>query len=166
VVTQPLPPFLDAIHPEDRPAVELVWHRSFTDGESFEIECWLVDHDGKDRWMLCRATPQKNGDGETVRWIGTFTDIDVAKRDRERIQLLRRELTHRIKNIFSIICALVDLSARDDPARRAWADALIGRIRALGRAHELSRPPEEGKRNTPIFHCASSSRISSAVSGQ
>ena len=53
---------------------------------------------------------------------------------------------HRIKNIFAIVSGLISLTAS---ANEAFADAsrdLLGRISALGRAHEFVRPHSEASR--------------------
>jgi two-component sensor histidine kinase len=54
--------------------------------------------------------------------------------------MIAHELSHRIKNIFSVIAGLIGLSARDNPQIGPVADDLRNRILALGRAHDFVRP--------------------------
>ena len=75
-----------------------------------------------------------------MRWIGTCTDIHEQKLMMEEREMIAHELSHRIKNIFSVIAGLIGLSARQNPAIRDVADDLRDRILALGRAHDFVRP--------------------------
>ena len=88
-----------------------------------------------------RALPVRDDEGRITRWIGTCTDINEVKKAAERNELLRRELSHRIKNIFAVIAGLIGLSARRDRASEAFARELQERVAALGRSHEYVSPP-------------------------
>jgi two-component sensor histidine kinase len=56
--------------------------------------------------------------------------------------LLGRELSHRIKNLFAVVSSLIRLSAQGDESVQPFAQAVRGRIEALGRAHDYVRPYE------------------------
>ncbi|MDJ0275277.1 PAS domain-containing protein [Sphingomonas sp. 2R-10] len=127
-------------HPDDQERARGRWRQSLTTGEDYEIEYRLRHRSGQYRWVLGRALPVRDADGAIVRWIGTCTDIDSAKRAAEQNDILSRELSHRIKNIFAIVSGLVRMSARQMPAVRGFADDLARRIAALGAAHDLARP--------------------------
>ena len=58
---------------------------------------------------------------------------------RDRADLLARELSHRVKNLFAIVLALIRMSVRDDPASRPVADKIAERVTALLRAQELTQ---------------------------
>jgi PAS domain S-box-containing protein len=133
-------------HPADQARAWALWRHSLDTGEPYEIEYRLRHHSGDYRWTLGRALPVRDRDGAIVRWIGTCTDIDAAKRAAEDNELLSRELSHRIKNIFAVISGLIGLSSRNDPSVRGFAKALQDRIAALGRAHEFARPHSEASR--------------------
>ncbi|WP_052761820.1 sensor histidine kinase [Aurantiacibacter luteus] len=130
-------------HPEDQPAAWERWRHSLATGEPYEVEYRLRRHDGEYRWVLGRALPARDEAGEIVRWIGTCTEIHEAKRHAEQADLLNRELSHRIKNIFAVIGGLLNLTARDTPELRPIMGELMGRISALGRAHNFARPHSE-----------------------
>ncbi len=83
--------------------------------------------------------------GTVRRWYGTLTDIDTSHRVSESRDLLARELSHRIKNIFAVVAGLVSIRARRHEAAREFADELVDAIRALGRAHDFVRPVEGAK---------------------
>ena len=54
-------------------------------------------------------------------------------------EALAREMSHRVKNLFSIFEGMVLLTARRARTKEELAEALSGRIRALSRAHGLVR---------------------------
>lgn len=58
---------------------------------------------------------------------------------RDRADLLARELSHRVKNLFAVVLALIRMSARDDPAAKPLAEKIADRITALLRAQELTQ---------------------------
>lgn len=133
-------------HPEDQPRAWEVWRNSLATGDLYEIEYRLRRHDGVYRWTLGRAVPLRNEAGEIVRWFGTCTDIDDLKRIEQGQALLSQELSHRIKNIFAVVSALIALSAREHPEARGFAASVRDRIGALARAHEFVRPHTEVSR--------------------
>ncbi|MGZ3267606.1 MAG: sensor histidine kinase [Croceibacterium sp.] len=142
-------------HPDDQERAWEVWRRSLETGEPYEIEYRLRHHSGEYRWTLGQARPMRGSDGRIVRWIGTCTDINAAKRQTEQIEVLSRELSHRIKNIFAVIGSLISMSARQAPEHKAFAAGIRQRIGALGRAHEFVRPHSEESRKPGIdttFH--------------
>lgn len=127
-------------HPDDQDRAWEQWRHSLATGEPYEIEYRLRHHSGEYRWVLGRALPVRDPEGGVIRWIGTCTDIDESKRSAERNELLSRELSHRIKNIFAVISGLVSLTGSRRGELRPVMKELLGRIAALGRAHEFARP--------------------------
>lgn len=88
------PPF----HPEDRERAARQWAEALSTGEPYEIEYRLRRHDGVYHWMLGRAVPLRDEDGDIVRWFGTCTDIEDLKaaqaREAELLAELERRATH------------------------------------------------------------------------
>lgn len=137
-------------HPADQEYAWNVWRNSLATGEPYEVNYRLRHHSGEYRWTLGRALPLRNEKGEIVRWIGTCTDIHESKMMAEENEVLSRELSHRIKNIFAVINGLIGMSARQNPELRPLAAELQDRIAALGRAHEFARPHSEQSRPVTI----------------
>ena len=135
-------------HPDDQEEAWARWRHSLATGEPYEIEYRLRHRSGEYRWTLGRANPLRDADGKILRWIGTCTDIHDAKGQAEQNEVLSRELSHRIKNIFAVIGGLIGLSSRLHPEARAFASDLRERIAALGRAHECARPHSDESRMT------------------
>ena len=72
--------WLEAIHPDDRPALLEHWQNLLRLGESGEIEARLRRADGEYRWFLLSAHPMHDASGAVLRWCGSNTDIDDRKR--------------------------------------------------------------------------------------
>ena len=130
-------------HPDDQDRAWARWRHSLATGEPYEIEYRLRRHDGVYRWTLGRALPVRDAQGKIIRWVGTCTDIDDQKRTAEQNEVLSRELSHRIKNIFAVLNGLIGLSARQFPGVVEFAHQLQARIASLGRAHNFVRPHGE-----------------------
>lgn len=128
------------VHPEDVDGAYADWYDAFASGQPFMTEFRFRHACGDWRWVLSRALPLRNESGTVVRWFGTMTEIDEVRRLSEQRDLLARELSHRIKNIFAVIGGLVTLRARQVSDAGQLADELGDTIRALGRANDYVRP--------------------------
>ncbi|WP_019515389.1 sensor histidine kinase [Sphingomonas sp. Mn802worker] len=127
-------------HPDDQERAWARWQHSLTTGDPYQIEYRLRHHDGSYRWVLGRALPIRDHDGRVTRWFGTCTDIHEQKLALEQREIISQELSHRIKNIFSVISGLIQFAARSHPGFAPVATDLRQRITALGRAHDFVRP--------------------------
>ena len=67
-------------HPDDRARTFERWKHSLATGEPYEIEYRALHRSGEYRWLLGRAHPVRNEAGKIIRWMGTGTDIEDAKR--------------------------------------------------------------------------------------
>lgn len=128
------------LHPDDREATLQTWRHSLQTGAPYEVEYRLRHQSGTHRWVLGRALPIRDADGRIIRWMGTCTDIHEQRLLTEQREIIAHELSHRIKNIFSVIGGLIGLSARERPEISDAADELRDRVLALGRAHDYVRP--------------------------
>jgi PAS domain S-box-containing protein len=136
----------DVFHPEDQARAWAVWRQSLTTGDPYQIEYRLRHFDGTYRWVLGRALPIRDADGRITRWFGTCTDIHEQKLALHEREVISQELSHRIKNIFSVISGLISFAARSRPDFAPIASDLRQRITALGRAHDFVRPHSASSR--------------------
>jgi PAS domain S-box-containing protein len=91
--------------------------------------------DGEVRWLLTRAEWQLNEKGLPRSLVGVVMDITERKDSEERLRLLAREVDHRANNLLAVVQGTVQLSQA--PTAEALKAVLIGRVAALGRAHQL-----------------------------
>ena len=127
-------------HDDDQERAWAAWRHSLETGDPYQIEYRLRHHSGIYRWVLGRALPVRDEKGEITLWYGTCTDIHDARMAMAEREIVAHELSHRIKNIFSVLSGIISLSARSAPETRGFAEQLRKRIEAMGRAHDFVRP--------------------------
>jgi PAS domain S-box-containing protein len=90
------------VHAEDLERTGEMWGRSLRTGEPYEVEFRLRHSSGAFRWHLARGSAQRASDGAILRWFGTNTDIEDAKRNEEELKRLTVEATeaNRAKSDF------------------------------------------------------------------
>ena len=79
-------------HPDDQERAWAEWRRCLETGEPYHIEYRLRHRSGQYRWVLGRAQPVRDRDGEITRWFGTCTDIQEIVEAREVLARSRGEL--------------------------------------------------------------------------
>jgi PAS domain S-box-containing protein len=67
--------WLDAIHPDDRPASEAVWARAIGTCGEILVERRFRRFDGEYRRFSCHGTPVHGTDGVVVGWVGTSVEV-------------------------------------------------------------------------------------------
>ena len=86
------------------------------------------------------VSPVRSPRGQIIGASKIARDITERRRSQEQQDLLIREMGHRVKNLFAVISGVVALSARSAATPQDMAQAIQGRLAALTRAHELTRP--------------------------
>ena len=79
-------------HPDDFVNSIRSWAHCLATEQPLDLECRLLNHAGEFRWMLGRALPSRNEQGDIVQWIGTYTDIHEHKLAQERVAQAQRLL--------------------------------------------------------------------------
>ncbi len=111
---------------------------SLKDGEEYEFVFRVRRSDGNFRWLRTRGTRYTSKDGRQ-KLIGPTLDITEATNFHERRELLVREMSHRIKNLFAVISSLVHIAPRGYQDTKSMASELVEKISALGRVYDLAR---------------------------
>ena len=86
------------------------------------------------------ASAIKNAEGAIIGVSEIARDITEQRRAQEQQNLLLREMSHRVKNLFAVASGLVTLSARSARTPADMAETVRDRLCALARAHGLTRP--------------------------
>jgi PAS domain S-box-containing protein len=160
--------FLDAVHPEDRAAVDEAYSGSLRDAnDHYEIEHRVVRKStGEVRWVHEKCEHVRDAAGKIVRSVGMV--LDVTERKNAEVEILRaKEQWERTFNTVPDLIALLDERHRIVRVNKAMAERLgttpdecIGQpcYRAV---HGTNRPPNfcphaltlaDGKEHTTEVH--------------
>jgi len=96
--------------------------------------------DGTPFWNALHLGPIYRADGELIYFFGSqwdISDVRTARADERHAREMARELSHRMKNMFSVISGIVNITGRMrgvEPAAREINE----RVQALGRAYETT----------------------------
>lgn len=83
--------WLDAVHPEDRTAVEAAWRHAIATGNPYQTEYRIRFADGSYRPHIVRGVPILHENDEIREWVGACTDITALRRNEaERQSALAR----------------------------------------------------------------------------
>ncbi|CAN5506431.1 hypothetical protein BH10BAC3_BH10BAC3_07430 [soil metagenome] len=91
--------WLNIVHPKDREENINRWMHSISTGEDFFFEHRFMGKNGKYRWQLSRALPQRDTNGEIQMWIGTSTDIHDQKLMAEELENKVRQRTAELQHV-------------------------------------------------------------------
>ena len=126
------------IHPEDLDRVRAAFTATREILGPYEVDFRIIH--GRDiRWISARG----RGDDEGIVgriMFGVFLDVTGRKLAEEGRELLSLEISHRVKNLFSIASALTRIASRSATTPQEMAHDIQRRLLALGNAHELIRP--------------------------
>ncbi|MFN3672904.1 MAG: PAS domain-containing protein [Bosea sp. (in: a-proteobacteria)] len=143
---------LPAVHPEDRSRLQAMMTQAAGQGGEHEVEHRVTTADGGLRWIVSRGRCELDAQGRPYRFPGASVDITDLKRVEEARELISRELSHRIQNLFSLVNGLISLSARSRPEAADFATDLKLRLETLARANDYVRPQIQGAMQTQTLH--------------
>jgi two-component sensor histidine kinase/PAS domain-containing protein len=93
--------------------------------------------DGTSRTLLTSATALRDERGTIVGAVAASLDITERKRMEEQRRLLINELNHRVKNTLATVQSIVMHTLRGTDAKMDVRKALVDRIIALSRVHDV-----------------------------
>lgn len=115
-------------------AVERLLRQTLTTGEMQSEELSFLS--GQQRlWVDIQTTPSTLPDGRPGV-IASALDVTARKLNEAKLQLLARELGHRVKNVFAVVQAIIRQSTRTTPVPAAFIEAVEARLTALSRAQD------------------------------
>lgn len=122
---------------EHRDLVRKEIRRAIAQKDTYHIEHKVNRVDGSVGWALSRAVPLFDEAGEITSWMGAASDISDRKNAEEFQKLLNDELTHRMKNIFSMVQAMTTQTLRQSRSLEEGRTAVSARLGALSRAQDI-----------------------------
>ncbi len=74
------------IHRDDWEQDEMKWKKSIKTGERYQSESRFLRKDGKYLWHLTLAVPLKDEQGNIILWIGSKTEIEKQRKQKEILE--------------------------------------------------------------------------------
>lgn len=131
--------FSAGLHPEDRALVRDTLARASDpsgDGRYSGEFRVLNFRDGQERWLSAQGQITF-ADGKPARLVGTIMDITLRKKHEEHVEFVMHELSHRSKNLLSVVQSIARQTARQTKSFAAFEDRFMARVTALMAAHDL-----------------------------
>jgi PAS domain S-box-containing protein len=126
-----------AMHPEDRHLLAR-YHRLADSQDSFAAEYRIVRADGRICWLSGYGRVlDRQADGKAQRLINVATDITERKAAEAHQRFLLQELSHRSKNLLSIVQAIADQTLRHCTGLKEFQNRYDGRLRGLAASNTL-----------------------------
>ncbi|WP_437752116.1 hybrid sensor histidine kinase/response regulator [Sorangium sp. So ce1389] len=113
--------WLEAVHPEDRPATAEEFLRASGRGEAYRMDFRVRRSDGVYRWCLDSASPRLGPRGEYLGYVGSIIDIT----ERKNAELLLQESEERLRRAVMAAPFPMMIHAEDGQIinmNRAWLD--------------------------------------------
>lgn len=107
------------------------------EGRSLRLETVRRRKDGSLAEVSLDAGPIRNLDSELVGISIIAHDISQRKRNEEHIEFVMRELSHRTKNLITVIIAMARRTARQSDDFDDFEEKFTGRLHGLARSHDL-----------------------------
>ncbi len=99
-------------HPDDRELAFQKWKHSLATGQPYEVEYRLKNFAGEYVWVLGRAAPFYNAEGELIKWFGTCTDIHEQKLLQQQKDDFISIASHELKTPITTLKASIQLIDR------------------------------------------------------
>ena len=122
------------------------------EGRPSRFEAFCPTAKGTPRWWDVSVAPVPDENGEPMGIVSISRDVTAAVRGRETLaearrvaeeareqaELALREVNHRVKNLFALVPAIVQLSARAAPDMTSLVRGIRERVGSLARSHTLT----------------------------
>ena len=129
--------FYQAMHPEDRYLLG-EYHALASKQDSFAAEYRIVKSDGQVCWLAGYGRVlDRQPNGNAHRVINVATDITERKVAETHQRFLLQELSHRSKNLLTLVQSIADQSFRKSKNPGDFQNLLSGRLGGLAASNSL-----------------------------
>lgn len=130
--------FQDITHPDDLGS-DLDLLLQLMDGKipSYTLEKRYVRPDGTLVWSDLSVALIRNDEGIPLHFVSVITDIQQRKQAQDLVKLVLDEANHRVKNLLSVVGAIVKSSARSAGSVKQFEEAVSLRLKGIAASHDL-----------------------------
>ena len=129
--------FRQAMHPEDRHLLG-EYHAMANKQDSFPAEYRILKADGQICWLAGYGRVlDRQPDGNAHHIINVATDITERKAAEAHQRFLLQELSHRSKNLLTLVQSIADQSLRNSSDPKDFKNRLNGRLGGLAASNSL-----------------------------
>ena len=114
--------------------------KAIEDEDVVVVELLNYRKDGTPFWNALHLGPIYDSSGNLIYFFGSqwdVSDVRAARAEERHAREMARELSHRMKNMFSVISGIVNVMGRVRGVEKEAAE-INSRIHALGRAYETT----------------------------
>lgn len=130
--------FQDITHPEDL-ETDLDLVRQVLAGEraSYTLEKRYLRPDGETVWADLSVSLLRDRAGVPLNFVSVVTDSRERKMAQDQLQLVLAEANHRVKNLLTVVSAIVTNSARTADTVQDLGRAISLRLQGIAASHDL-----------------------------
>lgn len=130
--------FQDLTHPDDLETdLDLVRQVLAGERESYTMEKRYLRPDGETVWADLSVSLLRDSAGAPLNFVSVVTDSRERKMAQEQLQLVLAEANHRVKNLLTIVSAIVTSSARSANSVEDLDRAISLRLQGIAASHDL-----------------------------
>ncbi len=128
-------PWRELVHPDDLANTEQVVAQAVQTGTELNVEFRVSDHEGRERWLLSRGRPLRDGRGRAMRYVGIVVDITERKQAEESARAREQDL-RRFAEVAPVAIAMFDREMRYLAASQRFREEFsLGDQQLVGRSH-------------------------------
>lgn len=128
---------LEIIYPPDWPTSVAEYRDLIIAGRLRQLDVVRRTKSGALRDIALSVAPVRDDEGRTVSIMNIHRDITEAKRNREELAIATRELSHRAKNLLTVILSVQRQTARASTSLEEFDERFSARLKALGASIDL-----------------------------
>jgi PAS domain S-box-containing protein len=129
--------YRSALHPDDRHLMAK-FHELADKQDSFTSEYRVMWPDGKVLWLRGHGhVITRRPDGKAHRMVSIVADVTERKAAEDHIQFLMQEISHRSKNLLTVIQSIARRTARTATTMQDFESRFGQRLEGLAASHDV-----------------------------
>ena len=133
----PVEAFLDRIHPQDMPEVEVRIDESVREGAPYRCQYRILQPDDGYLWVEASGRCEHDEEGRPTCFAGLMVDVQERKLAEQQQRTMINELNHRVKNTLAIVQSLAAQSFSGAASVESAAEVFNARLISLSHAHDV-----------------------------